>query len=134
MNQALNNRETRFQKLILSLNDFQKSRINAHEMYFNGKMYDVKSFKITSDKVELLVINDTKEENILANIKKSADTGTEQNKKLSFRQFNLLNWFYIYPDSGNKFILQKQKINYPSFAENALSVINEISTPPPESV
>ncbi len=134
MEQALNNEATGFQQLTLSLSDFQKGEINANEISFNGKMYDVKSIKISGDKVELLVINDTKEENIVENIKRSVNTNSEQNKKLPYHLVNLLNWFYIYPVSGNAFLLLEQRTSYLPFSENVFSFISEISSPPPKLV
>ena len=134
MEQVLNNDETSFQQLTLSLSDFQKGEINTDEISFNGKMYDVKSIKISGNKVELLVINDTGEENIIENIKKSVNTNSGQNKKLPYHLVNLLNWFYIYPASGNEFLLLEHRTSYLPFSENVFSFISEISSPPPKLV
>ena len=133
MELALNNRETLFQKLTLSLGDFQKSRINAHEIVFNGKMYDLRSINISGDKAELLVINDTREENIIENIKNSVNTNNQQNKGLPHLLANLFTLLYIPTVSNLSFLLkEKQQNNFPSFCEYIISHKSDTSSPPPK--
>ena len=133
MELALNNRETLFQKLTLSLNDLQKSRINAHEIAFNGKMYDVRSINITGDRAELLVINDTKEENIIENIKNSVNTNNQQNKGLPNLLANLFSLLYISPESNYSFLLQEdQQIIFQPLCQIIISHKSDITSPPPK--
>ncbi len=138
MEQELNDKQTRFSKLILSVPDFQKSRISSHEISLNGEMYDVKSIKYSDNKVELLVIKDTKEESIIANIKLLVNN-SGQRSPLPDNLIKLLTLDYTCPHSTNVFLLQDQVIqlqrtfNFP-FCENIISFKCEISSPPPKLV
>lgn len=135
MEQALNNKATRFQQLTLSLSDFQKGKINDHEISIKGKMYDVKSIEIRGNKVELLVINDTREENILEDIKKSINTSNQQNKEHPYHFVKVLTLLYITPATDNIFLLEKNKQNiFRSPCEIIISYKPGISSPPPRLV
>ena len=135
MEQALNNEGTLFQQLTLSLSDFQKGEINADEISINGKMYDIKSLEIRGDKVELLVINDTREENILEDIKKSINSSNQQNKEHPYHFVKVLTLLYITPVTDNIFLLEKNKQNiFRSPCEIIISYKPGISSPPPRLV
>lgn len=55
--------------LVLSKDDFDKSRIKRHEVMWEGKMYDINSLKMRGDTVELMVIHDEEEESVLKEIR-----------------------------------------------------------------
>ena len=133
MERALNNEETSFQQLTLSFNDFQKGKINAHEISFDGKMYDIRSIKISGDKVELLVINDTKEENIIENIKRSVNPNDQQNKGLPSQFVKLLTLVYVVPATDPDLLLQKkQRHIFVPFCDIIVSHKSDITAPPPK--
>ena len=85
---------TSFEKLILSVGEYQKSRLNAHEISFNGNMYDVKSVNVTGDNVELLVINDKKEKRLLKEIKDILNKTNQSKRELpeQLQKFLSLNY------------------------------------------
>jgi hypothetical protein len=127
------NSETSFEKLVLTSEEYQKSRLNSHEISFRGNMYDVKSVNISGDSVELLVINDAKEKNLVKDIKDFLNKSNQQKKEL--------------PDQLQKFLslnflsAQKESIIYiPSFFSsigyhpnlNILSDHPDIPSPPPK--
>ena len=89
---------TSFEKLILSVGEYQKSRLNAHEISFNGNMYDVKSVNVTGDNVELLVINDKKEKRLLKEIKDILNKTNQQKKELPEQLQKFLSLNYIPAD------------------------------------
>ncbi len=55
-----------YKEITISIEEFEKYRINKKEIKLNGKMYDILSYKI-DDKVFLKVIED-KEETIILNL------------------------------------------------------------------
>ena len=69
MHEKLNCNSTSFEKITLTVTEYQKSRVDENEISFKGRMYDVKSALVSNGSVELLVINDPEEENILVKIK-----------------------------------------------------------------
>ncbi len=132
MEESLNNKETIFQKLSLSLNDFQKDKINDHEVSINGKMYDIKSISIKKNKVELLAVNDLKEESIIEKINRSLNDGNQQNQELPNHLFKLLTLFYISPATDRNFLFQQKQQNiWQSLYEIIISHEPGISSPPP---
>ena len=135
MQKILNNSDTRFQKIILSINDFHKKKINAREIFINGKLYDIKSISIIGNKIELLAFHDKKEENIFAEIKKAIRNNNEQNSQLPNRLIKLLTLFYVSPIHYYNLSLSEKKENkYPLVCEIILSHKPDISSPPPEFI
>jgi hypothetical protein len=132
MIQSINNSKTQFQKIVLSLSDYQKCKINASEITINNKLYDVKSVNISGDRVKLLILRDSMEENILVKIAEFTNNTRQPNSVLcnNLNHLLTLNYlpqagysnFFIYPSSIDKFILFK--LNY-------ISRFPEILTPPP---
>lgn len=95
MRESLNNKSTRFQKLNISIDEFHQYKINAHEILFDNNLYDIKSVKINGDKVELLVLHDSKEKSVLDHIKKTASRSTEHNKKFPNHLLKLITLVYF---------------------------------------
>ena len=135
MRQTLNSNKTQFQKITLSLSDYQKNKINAHEISIKGKMYDVKSTHISGDSLELLVVNDSKEENILEKIKEFKQETSGQNHSLHNQLKQLLSLTYLSPNTDGIFIISSLSMHlFPHPNLNTISSHIAISTPPPEFV
>ena len=68
MKQVLDDGETHFQQLTLTLSDYNKGKIGVSEILINDRLFDVKSYSITGNTVQLLVVNDTQEEGIVERV------------------------------------------------------------------
>lgn len=135
MQQTLNSDKTQFQKIILSLRDYQKSQINAHEISVKGKMYDVKSVNISGDSGALLVLNDSKEENILEKIKDFTEGTNRPNNDLPNQLQQLFSLNYLSPETDRIFFIPSLSIHvFRSLNLNIVSSDLDISTPPPKFV
>jgi hypothetical protein len=135
MQQTLNNSKTKFQKITLSLSEYQKSKINSHEISINGKMYDVKSVNILENNVKLLVINDSKEENILQKIKDFTNRTNQPNSDLPNQLQQLLSLNYLSPEIKHFFFIPVFSINL--FRQPNLNLVSndsDIPSPPPKLV
>ena len=135
MGQALKDPNFHFQKLTLSLNDFQKYKINDHEVSIAGEMYDFKSVNITGNKVEFIAIRDTKEEGILKLIKKTIGFNKAKDQKFPNHLLVLLNMVYLTPGTCHSFFFQENNLQHcfcpiPSIC----SCPRQILSPPPEKV
>lgn len=133
MMKLVKNSETYFEKLILSFGEYQKSRLNAHEIYFKGNMYDVKSVCFSNNTVELLVINDSKEKNLLKNIKDFVNKTNQQKKELpdQLQKFLSLNFLLAGKDNIIYIPALFSSIGYhPNL--NILSDHPDIPSPPPK--
>lgn len=126
-------KETQFERLTLSLTDYKKSIIDAHEIRFLGKMYDVKEVEINGDKVELLVLCDNRETQILAQIQNQSSENTSSQKSLPNKLNKILYLDYLLPD---KEALQQNffagKAQYPTVSILLKDQSLELISPPPE--
>ena len=80
MEQMLGSDAAVFDTLFMSFTDFENAKTNPHEIFFQGKMYDIKSIKTKGSKVELQVLNDAKEERIINHIKTLTGQQPAKNK------------------------------------------------------
>jgi hypothetical protein len=133
MRLVLNNSATSPEKLILSRDEYYKSRINSNEILFRGNMYDVKSVNISGDMAELLVINDTKEKDLVKNIKDFLNKTNQQKKELPDQLQKFLSLNYL---SADKDCI----IHFPSFSFNIVhypyldfnAITSDTPSPPPK--
>ncbi|HZV67939.1 MAG TPA: hypothetical protein VFG10_00255 [Saprospiraceae bacterium] len=128
----MDDEETPFEQITLSLPDYLKDKINNHEISIEGKMYDIKSVSISGDKVTLLVINDPHEENILKKLKEVL-TGRKQsksNRPHQLRPIHTLKYLSPEPEHNISFTFCSTiilSLPVPGFVTND----REIPTPPP---
>ena len=134
MQQLLNKNESRLEKLIVPLADFQRNKICDNEILLNGKMYDIKSIKISVDHVELLALNDEKEEIILETIKMLVNGNTTHNK-IPQHIISFISLVFLAPVDDHQIYKIDLPFNYfYPVSENIISRQSEIFSPPPELV
>ena len=133
MQKKLRNSQSRFEKLSLTLSEYKRSRIKEDEISINGKMYDIKSFQINGDKIELLAINDTEEENILQRIKDLiTNNNTNPGSEVPSQLTDLITLDYIYPGSVSEIIFfEKQQENFYELFQTHSSFHPDVLSPPP---
>ena len=136
MVETIEKKETKFQTIRLTLVTFNKSKTNAKEISYQGKMYDVKSVKIENNIAELLVFNDTKEENILKHIQLlNANTDHNQHTNYPAQLVQLLTVAFVCPTNDISFTLQESAgITFFSYSEPLVSISVKIIFPPPKLV
>jgi hypothetical protein len=132
MSEKLNASGTQFQKISLSLREYQKSKTGARELLIDGKLYDIKSEKISGSTIELLVINDSKEEGIWNEIK-SYFNRSKQNDNFPQQLCQLLLLTYIAPEAEELVFLSPSKtISFTELTVYSESCFFTITSPPPE--
>ncbi len=135
MDWELYREEARLEKLVVSLHDFQNGRINEREISVNGKLYDIKSVSILGNTVELLVVNDEKEERILAKIKELRNNTNEQSSPFSHQFVKLPPLVYIFSAPNSKLIFPAlEEDNFVPLCECAISRKFAPPFPPPKLV
>ena len=135
MQQLLKDNSSQFQNITLSLSDYQKSKVNAHEISIDQKMYDVKSAKFIGCKVELVIIHDKKEETILKNITKYANSRGLPGSQIPVYLQRLLSLNYLSPNIDRTFFIPSLLIQvFRSAQLILLSSISDIPSPPPKLV
>ena len=134
MLKQLNNDLTRTEKIILSFSDFKKNQVDGHEIFFNGKMYDIKLVKYSGNFVELLAVNDTKEEKILEKINYLMTHSPNGHNNQTNHLINLLSQIYIFSVTENEYLFKPVLIRFPSFCESITLHNLDITSPPPKLV
>ncbi len=133
MHRLLEGKDTHFQRMVLSVETYKRSKINSKEILLDGEMYDIKSLSFSGGDVELLVIHDKHEGGVLKKMQLLLKNGSEQNSKVPTYLIKLISLFYL-----NSFIefcfddLVYSSIIFNSGPELFTSFSSEISSPPPE--
>ncbi len=123
-----------FQKLTLTVSEFRKSRLKKDEICYDGKMYDVKSYSISDNVVDLLVVHDTKEEMVARKIARLVHSGKRQSHMLD-NLVHLLTLVYTCPVSESAFFFrQLTESSFCRFYENTISVSAAVISPPPDLI
>ena len=132
MHELIKDDHTAFEKLFISLSEFQKSKINDSEIFLDGKMYDIKSVSIVGNKVSLLAINDTEEKNIIDKIKKLImNEGSKEDIPYPVVKFLYLS--YIPPVHNHSLFIEGiSNIDFASFCVAIVSRATAVFSPPPE--
>lgn len=129
-------KETRFQTIRLTLEEFKKRKINAGEIFYQGNMYDIKSVKIENNIAELLVLNDTKEKNICEHIQSLNENNSKSdNNDQTFQLIKLITLPFICHTNDVAMLFQESGVTvFFSYSENMVSSYSKIPSPPPKSV
>ena len=132
---ALKAEKTSFEKLTLTVSEYQKNRTHSNEISYKGKMYDIKSVNISGDRAELLVIHDSEEENILEKINNFVSVPSSRGGKLPVKLCILFSLNYLPPDNENiSFIHNVCTHIFHQPGMNLISSNSDVHTPPPRLV
>jgi hypothetical protein len=133
MKLVINDSETSFERLILSVSEYRKSQLNSREISYQGNMYDVKSVTITGDVAELLVINDIKEKFLLKEIKDFLRKSNESKKELPDKLQKFLSINYISVDEGRIIYIPSFCFNIFHYSDFDINTnISDTPSPPPK--
>ena len=132
MSDRMKNEDAQLEKIILTASEYKESLVHSDEIYFKGKMYDIKSASFAGDSVELIVIHDVEEEGILASIKSLANNTGPSNNKMSHSLIQLFSLVYIPVFSDQMLLIPFTGTHLiPVMALNILSNELDILSPPP---
>jgi hypothetical protein len=124
-----------FEKITISKNDFTAAERNSFEISLDHKLYDIKSKNIIGDSIYLLVLNDTKEQEIEAQIEVYFDEDENLNKGRSDKAKQIKKLFelqYLCPAQSELFLTNnRENISYAQQKEEVMISTLRIITPPP---
>lgn len=135
MTEKLKDSKTSFEKIRITNEDYKKSRINRNEIFYKGKMYDIKSSAEDGEMIELLVIHDNEEDNILHKIKKIFTGSSQPENKISNHIHHLISLSYISHFPEGLHVIPSRSANL-FYQANAGIVTTCLETlfPPPKQV
>lgn len=121
------------QHMTLSVSDYHKYKVNNSEISVEGKMYDVRSVKITNGTVELVVIHDSEEEKILEAIAKRVRRNDPHNN-VPDPLIELITSAYILPvNTWQLEIIDIEQIGFRPHISRVVMSITDITIPPPKA-
>ena len=133
MEVLISRKETKFLKMVMSVSEYQKCRIDAGEILVNGEMYDVKSLVHSAGKIELLVIHDKHEGGLIKRIQQLAAGSKENNSPLPNYLIKWLSVLYFSPFLNINFMQdQLLRTKFISNSIDFFSFVSEVISPPPE--
>lgn len=122
-----------FQKMTLTLFEFQQSRINDHEFSYKGKMYDFKAAVTKGNCVELLAMQDIKEDGIVRLIEIFNGNESKQNGELTHKLSKLLTLTYLSTESVACIVLSEYtEIKNHTIFGNLICFSPSVPSPPPD--
>jgi hypothetical protein len=135
MSQTVRLKQSGFQRLTVSVSEFQNSKLNRNEIFFRGNMYDIKSVTLHGNSAELFVVNDINEKCILQKVKYLLQSTKNRQDQLPGQIVQLLMHSYIFQIKETKLFLPGLPENiYPRFSKIPVSFVCKITSPPPELV
>lgn len=133
MAEKLKSDKSSFELITLTVNEYQKSRINSKEIRHSGKMYDVKSLTVQDGVVSLIVMNDNEEATILQTITNLVSHTNFPNSPLPNQLHQLISLVYIPVFSEHLLFTPSLCVN--TFHPSKLKIASndpEILSPPPK--
>lgn len=130
----LKNSSTKFEKFVLTVDDYQNAQKDQKEILLRGNIYDIKEVNLQGQMVELVAYHDEKEEGLISLIEKFFDDESSGNG-FSFHVLKLLVTVYTFSPQHFEF---SQPLPSGIFTNtqsgNYLSFVGETLTPPPDAV
>jgi hypothetical protein len=135
MKEQLEHEDALFEKISISKKEYEANKRSYSEIAIDHKLYDIKSKTIKGDSVHLLVINDTKEKQIEAQIEAYFDGNENLNKGRSDKAKQIKKLFelqYLFPKQSDLVLNNYWKtISYPKWKESlTISNLNIVAPPP----
>jgi len=120
-------------KIILSLDEFEKSRINTFEFKWKGEMYDFKSHQIQGDSVYLMARKDDDENHVLKCLMHLLRESQGNDQCLLLQFVKWLSIPYTCPDAEWLVFIEhfKPRKNF-WYIDRLYFVLTELNTPPPK--
>jgi hypothetical protein len=132
MSVTMDRKETVYQPMTLSRTDYEKSLVEKNEIFYQGKMYDIKSKTFSGDSVTMMVIHDEKEGKIFKKVKELLTHGQKKIPDTLLRMLSLHYFHPFLPDS--KMIFTSSTMQQPLYSEALLFRNSNVLTPPPELI
>lgn len=119
--------------LTLTADEYQKAKVNDHEVKVNEKMYDIARIVVQEDKVLVYALHDEAEDNLLALLNEMVKRSSKDKKPVPAQLIQLLTLLFIPVDNlfpqNNSVTLE----HHTAYSETILSFASAIDSPPPRN-
>jgi hypothetical protein len=122
-----------FQRIILTLNEYEQAKEGDDEVEWKDSMYDIASIKFQGDKVEILALRDDMETELLSFASRIIQFSSEDSKTLPASLMQYLSLSFTIPTNQ---IAVESRVSYEIihntlFQQKESSPISNIILPPP---
>lgn len=120
--------------MFLTLEDFNRQKVNSHEIKVNGKLYDIKSISISDTGYNLVVISDDEESMTLDKIASFFSSNNKVDKSATVNSISVFFNFHFF-DPLQQFTFYNfstaVSVTY-HYGLNWLSIVLKSIAPPPK--
>lgn len=120
-----------FERFVFTMQDYEKIKVNDHEVKINGRMYDHSSPKFEGDNIILLARHDEAEDSLISFFSELIETASDDNKPVPSQLQNFLNLTFIPQSTLTLPLIQEVVIKYCDYAVTVKNPFTSIESPPP---
>ncbi len=119
--------------LTLTTEEYQKAKVDDHEVRLNGKMYDIARLIIQKDKVLVYAIHDEAEDNLLSFLDEIVKRSTNDKKPVPSQLVQLLTLIFLPTENQLPVNSSVALIHATKYTQSYLAFARLIDSPPPRS-
>ena len=132
MSYQMGKEETTFEPLTISRSNYKKCLVEKNEIFYLGKMYDIKTRIFSGDSVDMMVIQDVEEGKILKKLNKLL-SHTQEKMPDTILLLLSLNYLPLFSLNSNIVFTCSTQKQF-QFSEALIMCISDVLSPPPKPV
>jgi len=119
--------------LTLTTEEYQKAKVDDHEVKVNGKMYDIARLTVQKDKVLVYAIHDAAEDDLLSFLDEIVKRSTNDKKPVPSQLVQLLTLIFLPTENQLPVNSSVAFIHATKYTLSYLAFARLIDSPPPRS-
>jgi len=119
--------------LTLTTEEYQKAKVDDHEVKVNGKMYDIARLIVQKDRVLVYAIQDEAEDNLLSFLDEIVKRSTNDKKPVPSQLVQLLTLIFLPTENQLPVNSSVAFIHATKYTQSYLAFARLIDSPPPRS-
>ncbi|MEQ9592505.1 MAG: hypothetical protein RLN86_07905 [Cyclobacteriaceae bacterium] len=120
-----------FERFVFTKDEYNKIRVNDHEVRINGQMYDHSTPIFEGDKIVLLARHDEAEDNLISFFQELIESTTQDEKPIPSQLTTFLSLTFITQPDLLLPSLQGETIKYLPLEQRTLKPLRPVESPPP---
>jgi hypothetical protein len=117
--------------LTLTADEYQKAKVNDHEVKVNEKMYDIARTVVKDNKVLVYALHDEAEDNLLALLNEMVKRSSKDKKPVPSQVIQLLSLQFVIIENKIPALAGKSVVHTTPYNTSFSSFIRGIESPPP---
>jgi hypothetical protein len=122
-----------FEVFTFTPEEYQKIKVNGHEVKINGKMYDHSAPKVENGRIILYAKHDKSEDNLLSFLNEVVTRASDDSKPVPSVLMNFLSLHFISTSSLQFFSTSESEKIFDQYQANLIQQYFPVLSPPPKS-